>query len=361
MAKNRKDWAIVVGVQTYPHESFGTPLKAPENDAKAIRDWLLSEQGGKLLKSHVTTILSSDYRQPFRDALSAKPTAERIGRAFLRLDAVAEENMRKGLGRKVGRRLYLYFAGHGCAPNNPSQTEALLLAANATDIHLGANIPGKMYAEWYSYSGYFEEIVLLMDCCRDVLSAAPVNVPANKLVVRQEALDTRKFFFGFATKWSRKAREKPFNGNWQGVFTTALLTGLRGGAADPEDGRITAASLRNYLYNSWREFLSPDDLADPEVPQEPDLEVSPSGADELVFAQIPVPTFPVTINFSENIQGGRVHIFDTTFQVVESTGASPSAWKVNLRKGKYLVVSDTGAFDPKQFDVLGTGAAHVTV
>ncbi|MDQ4075274.1 MAG: caspase family protein, partial [Chloroflexota bacterium] len=350
--------AIVVGVQVYPDPSFGEPLRAPENDAKAFREWLVSTTGGNLLADHVELILSSDYKQPFKDARRAKPTAERIADAFEKLDAIAEENKAKGQGLRVGRRLYLYFAGHGCAPSSPSSDEALLLTANASEIRLGENIPGKMYADWYLWSAYFQEVVLFMDCCRDVFPAAPINAPANKQINRDEALDRGKIFYGFATRWKRKAREKPFNGQWRGVFTTALLTGLQGGAADPKDGRVSAASLRDYLYNSWREFLSPEDLADVEVPKEPEVWYRPqTDGEDFVFATVPVPSFPVTIDFSAELQGRKVEIIDDDFEVVAVTTLSTNSWQVDLKKGKYLLNLEAGR--SQGFDVVGTGAVHV--
>ena len=360
MAKNKRDWAIVVGVEVYPDPSFGNSLRAPENDAKSFRDWLVSESGGNLLKSHVKLILSSDYRQPFRDARRAKPTAARITDEFKKLDAIAEENQRKGQGSKVGRRLYLYFAGHGCAPRNPNEDEALLLTANATGIALGENIPGKNYADWYRSSGYFKEVLLFMDCCRDVLAAAPINGIPNKPIIGPAALDQGRAFFGFATKWSRKAREKPFNDRWQGVFTTALLTGLAGAAADPKDGRITTASLKDYLYNSWLEFLSPQDLADPEVPKEPEVWYRPQDdRGNFEIAKVAVPTFPVTISLPAGLQGRTIEIMDHEFQVVADTVVGTAEWLVNLKKGKYFL--NLGPGQGKRFDVVGTGAEHVQV
>jgi hypothetical protein len=57
-----------------------------------------------------------------------------------------------GDGAVVGRRLYLYFAGHGFAPTD---TETALLMANATRTRGGHHIPGRSYAEWFYRAGYF--------------------------------------------------------------------------------------------------------------------------------------------------------------------------------------------------------------
>lgn len=361
MAKNREDWAIVVGMQDYPDPAFGN-LLAPENDARAFHQWLVSKTGGNLLKRNAKLILSSNYKQPFKNARSAKPAVEQIEQEFEKLDAIAETNNDQGLGRRVGRRLYLYFAGHGCAPSSPASKESLLLTANATSIYLGHNVPGKMYADLYVFSGYFEEVVLIMDCCRDILAAAPIRPPARKLTTHPNAIANGKIFVGYATKWSRRAREKPINGQWQGVFTKALLDGLSGGASNPVDGRITADSLRNYLYNSWRNYFTEQDWTDPTIPKEPEVwfdPQNPTTGDSLVFAKLPVPTYAVNVSFPAELEGERVNVLDSTFQVVESTIVGANPWQINLKKGKYILLANAIAFHP--FDVLGIGDINVNV
>lgn len=353
MAKNKQDWAIIVGIQVYPDPAF-IDLGGPENDARSFRKWLISPKGGNIWAENVSLILSSNYLQPFANTRKAKPTAKRIKDEFKKLKAISDENKSLGKGRKIGRRLYLYFAGHGCAPLNPTSDEALLLTANASSTSLGENIPGKSYADFHLWGTYFDEVVLFMDCCREVLHQAPflpLEIRAGNI---NEALAGR-IFYGFATKWSLKAREKPFNGQVQGLFTTVLLDGLWGAAANPQDGRVTVRSLKNYIYNTWKSYLTPEELA-----QEPDLRFLPDNEaveEAFVFATVPVPTFPVSIEFPMELQGKEVVIRNHDFQVVHHTIITAEPWRVELKKGKYLLDPEEGQSFP--FDVIGIGEKHV--
>ena len=353
MTKNKQDWAIIVGIQVYPDAAF-IDLGGPENDALAFRKWVVSPKGGNVWAENVSLILSSKYQQPFANAGKAKPTAKRIKDEFKKLKAISDENKSQGRGRKVGRRLYLYFAGHGCAPLDPTSEEALLLTANASSTSLGENIPGKSYADLHLWETYFEEVVLFMDCCREVLHQAPFFPPEIRARNIDEALDGR-IFYGFATKWSLKAREKPLNGRVQGLFTTVLLDGLWGAAANTQDGRVTVRSLKNYIYNTWKSYLTLEELA-----QQPDLRFSPDNEaveEGFVFTTVPVPTFPVSIEFPAELQGKEVVIHNYDLQIVHRTIITAEPWRVELKQGKYLL--DPAEGQSLRFDVIGTGEKHV--
>src|SRR5262245_22156757 len=119
MANN--DWALTVGIRFYP--ALGD-LDGPENDATAFHAWVPSPAGGGVPAAQATLMLSSQFGPPFASPSQAAPTAVEIQRFFERLEDVATDNDKKGNGAVVGRRLYLYFAGHGFAP---TATEIALL------------------------------------------------------------------------------------------------------------------------------------------------------------------------------------------------------------------------------------------
>ena len=189
-------------------------------------------------------------------------------------------------GLRVGRRLYLYMAGHGCAP---ILDESVLLMANATRRRAGYHIPGKPWANWFYRAGYFDEILLFMDCCRENYPQAPLNVPSYIDVTAPDAVDRGRRLFAFGTKWSRLARERPMDdGTVRGVFTVALLEGLKGAAAEP-DGRVTASSLAGYLQTNMKMFLTDVDRADPGIPKAPDVELHPVIDDDFVIVTVAPP------------------------------------------------------------------------
>ena len=81
--------------------------------------------------------------------------------------------------------------------------------ANATRKRI-YHVPGKPWADYFFRAGYFREIALFMDCCRERQERVVQNVP---LWVKQDlpdAVDQGRRFYGFGAKWSRTAREKEF-------------------------------------------------------------------------------------------------------------------------------------------------------
>lgn len=349
MAKD--DWGIVVGIALYPGLSN---LDGPENDAQGFYDWLISPAGGDVPPDQVAVFLSSKF-PPALAALRAEPGLSTLQVAFDELQDLARKNSSAGNGFRVGRRLYIFLSGHGCAP--PSY-DAALLAANATRDRPGYHLLGRLYADWFLKSNFFDEAVLFMDCCRENVQTPP-NIPPYIDITGADALDKTKAFYGFATKWSRLSRERKMaDGQVHGVFTTALLEGLKGAACDPSDGRITSASLGNYLYSNMKNFLSPADLNDPEIPKEPDLDYDKNPQTPLVFATVAIPEYPVTINLPANTAGKKIEILDGKFNPVTSTTAAPPQWKIQLKRGMYLALLDDGT--RRNFEVTG-GTEDVNV
>jgi caspase domain-containing protein len=328
------DWAIVVGVRRYPAIS---DLDGPENDAKNFYAWLIDPAGGKLKPEHVRLILSSDFPDPQDDA-SANPTHAEVEKAFEWLDDEAVKNGAQDNGRTVGRRLYLYFSGHGYAP---SKEEAALLMANARPDRYGNHIAARVWAEWLYEAGYFEEIALFMDCCRNSDSSVGMRQVHIGKVTNNKGLQERQRFYAYATQWDREAREHldPADNKVHGVFTTLLLSGLSGKAVENKTGLITAASLKSYLYQNLESFLTPEERAENDIGKSPHIADLTNPAQPMVFAQIPLPEIPkvrVTVHVPADAVGKRAEIFggDDSTPVEAIDQVSPT-WEVPLPKGLY--------------------------
>lgn len=332
----KEDWAIVVGVSRYPGIS---PLDGPENDAKAFRDWLVDPMGGAVPPEQVRLILSSDFPDP------QDPTPVEIESAFEWLDDRAEQNLEAGIGRKVGRRLYLYFSGHGYAP---SREEAALLMANATQRTAGNHIAGRLWAEWLYESGYFEEIALFMDCCRDDYTKVFMRQIHLGRVYNGKDIQDRKRFYAFGTQWDRKAWERlnPVDNRVHGIFTTALMTGLNGQAADKDTGLITAGSLKSYLYQNMRNFLTPEEQANVAIGKDPFIDDLTNPVQPMVFAQIAladVKKVKVTIHVPPSDAAKKAEIFgNDDSNPAQSHNAVPELWEVELPNGLYEVRLESG-------------------
>ncbi len=349
MAKD--DWAIVVGIRRYP--ALGD-LDGPENDAAEFRDWLVSPEGGGVPPEHVELITTPPEAPA--DVTSAQPAAARVQAAFDRLLDVSDRNEQDGRGVRIGRRLWVYMAGHGFEPQ-PELTA--LLTANATRRRC-YHVPGKEYADWFRRAGMFEELVLFMDCCRETMPRVPPDLPSYVMELSPH-IGTGSWLIGHATKSTRTSREKPIGGKARGVFTTALLAGLRGDAAEPGGTRVTAASLKSYLYDHMKDWLTPEELDDPGIPQIPDVQYDEPAPGRLVLATLPAPkTFAVEVRPPAGAQ--QLTILDGTFTTVLDVPVTGPPVQALLAKGLYLAeVKPSGARKPFGVPETGTmgGTTHV--
>lgn len=340
------DRAVVVGITQYP--GMGD-LDGPENDAVDFARWMQDPRGGDVPEAGITLILSSHY-PPATSASDAQPTAEAVLAAFT---ALWDEGLASRSG-KVGRRLFLYMAGHGFAPD---LTSAAVLTANATKSRLGLHIPGPAYADLFRQAGFFEEVVLLMDCCRSNFPKAPLHQPRLKETTSPKPSN---FFYGFATTFNRPSREVPGeDGRVNGIFTRTLLAGLRGAAAHPATGRITGASLAAYAYNAGRAgavaATSTQSRQDPEFqfPQEPEI-VWVDGA-------AAPPAFSVRVARAPGGADRPVQLLDGVLQAVapSSSSAELVEWQ-GLAPGLYLL--EVGGAPSQSLKLIGAGGTvDVTV
>jgi hypothetical protein len=341
-----KDCAIVVGVWLYPGL---TDLSGPESDAAAFANWVRRPGPGDVPPDRVKLILTSDFAPPpFPGVDQAKPTRDKVEEAFDWIDQLARDNENKGNGLRAGERLYIYFAGHGFAP---VLDESALLMANATRNRVRYHVAGKAWANWFYKAGYFDEVVLFMDCCRENYPGSPINAVGFGDITG----NLGKRFFGFGTKWRKTSWERPMpDGKVHGVFTTALLTGLTGAGADPTTGLVTANSLRNYLINCMKNFLSDDDLKNPDIEKEPDVNDPDNAGDGMILAKVAVPNYTVKIQLPAAAAGKTVRVLTSNnFQQVASTTANGSDWTIKLKPGTYLV-QVAGNGQEKVIDVRGS-------
>ena len=258
------DYAVIVGINRYPDL---VDLQGPVADAEDFKDWLLNE--GQVEKENIFSFISSSYPPP----PPAEPTEFRVAtQAFKQLG----DRVRKG-GR-IGRRLYIYMSGHGLTFDaDLGQQKVAVFMANASDTHLIHHIPCFSYALWFSAARAFDEIVVFIDCCRDNRRNSP-EFPFPCKPVFPDTKTTRenrvKLYIGYATQTGDVAREKRIGpgGQMRGIFTMALLAGLRG-KARRENGKIKANALEGAVYSFIDDYYEHHDRD--EDRQEPDFKVEP--------------------------------------------------------------------------------------
>jgi hypothetical protein len=242
-----RDWAIIVGVKDYLDPGLNT-LEGPVSDARSFYSWLTRPEGG-----NIPDLIQPDEDNPARikfvksagrpsSPSQAKPTGDDVFAAGEDITSWLEAH------RQTGRRLYIYMSGHGCTPISAEQAESVaLLMANARTTGAMLNFPATACAKYMRRGGYFEEVILIMDCCRSRASNA-ISIPYYSIMgdtTREGALVE-----AYATSWDSQAHEFPYppTNDKRGAFTRALIACL-------ESGRLTGHQLKESV-----EFLVEKDL-----------------------------------------------------------------------------------------------------
>lgn len=228
-----EDYGLVVGINDYKHAVY-PPLEGAKRDAEDFIRWLKSPTGGNLPDQNVDpfTKLWDDHAE--------EPVLSYLWGLLLKLRGLGTASKKK----RVGRRLYIFLAGHGISPMELDETG--LVTVDAADGYT-PHLAGKEHADNLCLSGRFEEVLLFMDCCRvtDLLltkignpfSEKPDPAVAGKV----------KRFYAFATAFGKIARETDHKGVVRGIFSRMLLDGLNGGVRPDAEGRLTTTGLRAYL------------------------------------------------------------------------------------------------------------------
>jgi len=313
-----ESFAIIVGIDRYQH--LGT-LEGPVKDASDFERWVVDKTREDHVKpQNVFRAFSSS------DAHSWEPTQDTVDRHFLRLCEVGE---RKKSGGYVGRRLYVFMAGHGMAQ---TIEEASLLTANAREGDSEAHIPCRCYCDWLRMAAYFDEIVLFVDSCRTKFPDVAVR-PFPRPTIHAEGSGKVKYLYGFAARYGQEALEEA-----RGFFSQALLEGLQKGRRS--DGSVTAASLKEFILNH-------PDLKNYEGIQDPEI-VAP---DEIVLARYKGEgRFRVRLDVRP-APAARARIRGSDIQPFEVAAAEDGIFDIEVPRGLYAVeVGSTKGL----FEVSGT-------
>jgi hypothetical protein len=337
------DWAVVIGIDRYPAL---TDLAGSENDARAFADWLSAPDGGAVPAAQIALVVSSHFPPG-----EPRPDAVDVALPFNRLQDFAEQSGQSSKGLAVGGRLYMYLSGHGFGLGSH---ETALLLANATPTRLGYNLPGQLWANWFLQSGYFREVVLFMDCSRNLVRQAPLMPPP--FTVRDNPDRKARFFSAVAARLGQGTQERLIDGRSRGVFTMALLAGLHGAASD-RDGKVTAQSLRTYLIDSMKDFLPESDRSNPDVSKEPDVCYFSDDDGDLIFLELPpaaIPRYTVRLQLTPESIGQPVQILGGQLEVVASVPAAESSeLRFELPRGLYM--ARVGTTEERLFELRGTG------
>jgi uncharacterized caspase-like protein len=352
-------YAIVVGVDQYPDYLKGKKnLNCPQNDAKAIREWLMRPGGGDLESPNLTLITreAPKGRQPpcpvVNEIVKAiRATAAAFHDKYSLLDDAAQARIWNS------SRLYLFFSGHGLDADGD---DAVLLGADAEDgllFHLSV----RAIVNKFRVAKTFREIVVWADCCRTA-SAIPIGpVLLDLTPYRYHGNADVQVFFARASKTQQPAYEPPMPKLTEvpnSFFTYALLEGLNGGVVGTSTG-VRSRNLRTHLEARVPE-LSREYY---QAQQHPD--VTPD--DDIEFVPTHVPTPPLLYLASLKVKPGSqfadlnaVRVFSglespATMKEHPVALVSPGVFEAILPNGLYMVTTD--AKDPtapkSTFHILG--------
>lgn len=340
MASN--DYAVLAGINRYPY--LGN-LNGPENDVDAFYAWLIDKSGGAVPADpvHIRLIKSSNF-PPAVNAYDEEPTLRALQSGFRALLALGEAS-----GGKVGRRLFIYLAGHGFAPNI---NEVALYMANAAKGSEGENLGGRMWADFFRGSGFFEEVLLFMDCCR------PLKTKTNVSILPHDAIKgtVARHAYIFAADVSTESREFPVNGQVRGVFSLVLMEGLRGAAPRDDTGQLTTETLKDWLRSNVPARAKKFQL-DPQKPKfdAPDDEVivfstvAGAGPGVSTTPTLAPVTFHIRVILPPPLAADNVTLIDGDRAPVAGNKTAPGIWEWDVEAGLYKVSLASGP--SKQIEV----------
>jgi len=227
-------FALVIGVDKYQDEQI-TELKGASNDAKSLAAALVRCAG---FPSDQVISLTSDQR------IERQPTRANILRRLSNLrQAVPQDGL-----------LLVYFSGHGMERKTARGQQAYLLPMDAQvsgDISLAEDsaISVESMRDRIRDTGV-EQVIVILDACRnDPLRSRGVKIKTSAM---SEAF--KKFDFSqnrgikaFATLYAAQIGQVAYEDNdkRQGYFTSALIEGLQGKAAE-NAGEVTLSNLVKY-------------------------------------------------------------------------------------------------------------------
>ncbi|MCP3935205.1 MAG: caspase family protein [Actinomycetia bacterium] len=321
---NIDDCALIVGINDYKDNQF-VSLDGAVNDANNFEKWLLDPSGGDVPEAKITKFVSEgdDERPEFAEIEDA------IGE--LVVDAIAAKP------DPMGRRLYLFMSGHGITLGKLE--ECGLLTANASQTVPDRVVPGLKVAMAFKHGQAFDEVVLIMDCCREV-AFNKLDKDIHSLGMLDPPGGDATLLRALAAKWDRDAGERLLevpggNGETQtqGLFAHAVLKGLRRGANDAGD--VTGESLKTFVEAEMTR-LAPDQK--PEVIWDNDFVLCSPGPS---FTNVHITVQDPSIDEFE-IREGKF-----PFEVIDKpvTDQGGGTYEVDLSEGLYMMGWPPGNLD----------------
>jgi uncharacterized caspase-like protein len=309
-----EDYALIVGVEHYQSKSL-SQLPGAINDAKDFYDWVTSDEGGKVDSDNCTLLTS-------KEELSAVMIAQ--------IENEINNKCNEARDNKNGGRFYFFFSGHGLGVN---ARETALIPTDWVD-----GLPRAMATDVWKQSilerGAFREVLFFLDCCR----GRKVNLlPSSNGLYNAKAaedIEDLKDFVAQATSYLDVAYEAENGTRKNGFFTTALLRGLKGDAAD-EKGVITFEGLKNYLE-------SETSVVAQQFNKRQKARVNYSHSADAVFVKVGKHKDENVTILLTRPENGPFKIEDHSFKKVADYDGADEQWNLSLPNGLYTIIDAKG-------------------
>lgn len=329
---NVEDWALVVGITSYPDFPGLNPLKGAEADAMDFYSWVTAEDGGDIPDKQAKLLVTSQFIPHGNGPAPSK----------VMLDEWLQNLLRHNGGGRAGRRLYLFYSGHGFAPDTD---QVACLTAEATELFI-SHIHGDGWATDFYNLGKFDEVVLFADCCRTTITQAPLMGTGVSKIFNKSGIRQRKRFYGLAAPVTQAAMQTlDKNSKPRGVFTLALMDGLRGKAADNSTGVVGSTNLENFLNNYTSDYL-PERLRNNQNQVDPEIENPCKDDNQIVFCHTSADQnmVPIKVNFPTDLADGtKVNIFNANpFKLVAKASVINNACDLELPCGHFATIVGDG-------------------
>ncbi|HEY0075216.1 MAG TPA: caspase family protein [Abditibacteriaceae bacterium] len=269
-----KTWALIVGVSDYPSPQIDN-LKSAAKDAKDLHAALTNPQIVDLNGGEVELLVDKEA------------TKSKIEEAVL-------FNAKDSDKTKVqpGDTVLVFLAGHGVAKGVGANGKSYFLphdARNLTTESLdNSAVNLRKFTEKLSELPA-SQFVLFIDACREdptpgrgIKPNTMTNILSRGLTVPSAKAQSATFL---ACKEGQRAYEDEELGN--GVFTHAIIEGLKKGAVPQQNGDVELGRLQTYVsqnVNTWAEKAS--DTSGYEIKQEPEWVVVEKTAKDPVLLSV---------------------------------------------------------------------------
>lgn len=326
-----RDYAIVVGIDHYPNHRS---LEGAIADAEDFYSWVTDkEHGGAIPDGQHHIVLSKvNPTRPIQDDID--DALEKV------LNHIINENDGEA------RRIYFYFSGHGMSLNS---TSVELCLAKWSSLRRNAALASQAYLDMLTKSGFFQEVLFFLDCCRVVQTKARGKISELEVPGNPQGASHTYHWLGFASSYLTKAYEGDVsngasNPKTRGYFTEALLRGLRGAATKNGMG-VEIHDLKQYL-EEWVPRIAsqagkrqtPRIFSDfPSPPTNPTASMVSSLYTPTLLGKAKPSSGPNLLLSFKETREGQIRLYDPHLEILKEDDKSSGPWELELPKGTYII------------------------